>query len=154
LRGQRCKFITGKSPGEIHEESSAPISRLGLASRFRQQLLYCSLSLAAGQPFLDIFLAWTKDLSTVALFGALKSSPQQQRRQPSEDFRAALISVATLKRIESSSGIRGAADTLWKIQQALARAGIEFIAEEAGKGPGVRVKHALDRHALKATALS
>ena len=57
----------------------------------------------------------------------------------------ASISVATLKRIESASEIRGAADTLWKIQQALEAAGIEFIPEEAGRGPGVRLKQALDR---------
>ena len=57
----------------------------------------------------------------------------------------ASISVATLKRIESASEIRGAADTLWKIQQALEAAGLEFIPEEAGRGPGVRLKQALDR---------
>ena len=54
----------------------------------------------------------------------------------------ASISVATLKRIEGSSEIRGAADTLWKIQQALESAGVEFIPEEAGRGPGVRLKQA------------
>jgi len=54
----------------------------------------------------------------------------------------ASISVATLKRIESASEIRGAADTLWKIQQALEAAGIEFIPEEGGRGGGVRLKQA------------
>jgi predicted transcriptional regulator len=54
----------------------------------------------------------------------------------------ASISVATLKRIESASEIRGAADTLWKIQQALEAAGVEFISEEAGRGSGVRFKRA------------
>jgi hypothetical protein len=54
----------------------------------------------------------------------------------------ASISVATLKRIESASEIRGAADTLWKLQQALEAAGIEFIPEEAGRGAGVRLKQA------------
>jgi transcriptional regulator with XRE-family HTH domain len=54
----------------------------------------------------------------------------------------ASISVATLKRIESSSAIRGAADTIWKIQRALESAGVEFIPEDAGKGPGVRLKRA------------
>jgi hypothetical protein len=56
----------------------------------------------------------------------------------------ASISVATLKRIEGASEIRGAADTLWRIQQALERAGIEFIPEEAGRGAGVRFKKARD----------
>ena len=57
----------------------------------------------------------------------------------------ASISVATLKRIESSSEIRGAADTIWKIQQALESAGVEFIPEEEGRGPGVRLKRASRR---------
>ena len=52
----------------------------------------------------------------------------------------ASISVQTVKRIESSSEIRGAADTLWKIQKALEAAGVEFIPEEGGRGPGVRFK--------------
>ena len=54
----------------------------------------------------------------------------------------ASISVATLKRIESASEIRGAADTLWKIQQALEAAGVEFIPEEEGRAPGVRLRRA------------
>jgi hypothetical protein len=57
----------------------------------------------------------------------------------------ASISVATLKRIEGSSEIRGAADTLWKIQKALEAAGVEFIPEEDGKGAGVRLKQSRDR---------
>jgi predicted transcriptional regulator len=57
----------------------------------------------------------------------------------------ASISVATLKRIESASEIRGAADTLWKIQQALEAAGVEFISEEARRGPGVRLKRPQQR---------
>ena len=52
----------------------------------------------------------------------------------------ASISVATLKRIESAPEIRGAADTIWKIQRALESAGVEFIPEEAGRGPGVRLR--------------
>ena len=52
----------------------------------------------------------------------------------------ASISVATLKRIESSSAIRGAADTIWKIQDALEAAGVEFIPDEGGRGAGVRLK--------------
>jgi hypothetical protein len=56
----------------------------------------------------------------------------------------ASISAATLKRVEGSSEIRGAADTLWKIQKALEAAGVEFIPEEAGRGAGVRLKQARD----------
>ena len=52
------------------------------------------------------------------------------------------VGIATLKRIEASSEIRGAAATLWKIQTALEAAGIEFISAEGGKGPGVRLKEA------------
>jgi predicted transcriptional regulator len=52
----------------------------------------------------------------------------------------AAISIATLKRIEAASEIRGAADTFWKIQRALQAAGIEFIPEDDIKGPGVRLK--------------
>ena len=52
----------------------------------------------------------------------------------------AAISIATLKRIEAASKIRGAADTFWKIQRALEAAGIEFIPEEDVKGRGVRLK--------------
>ena len=36
--------------------------------------------------------------------------------------------------------IRGSVESVWKIQTALEAAGIEFIAAEAGKGPGVRLK--------------
>jgi hypothetical protein len=36
--------------------------------------------------------------------------------------------------------IRGSVETVWKIQQALEAAGIEFISAEGGKGPGVRLK--------------
>jgi hypothetical protein len=54
----------------------------------------------------------------------------------------ASISVQTIKRIESSSGIRGTAETLWRIQKALEAAGVEFIPPEEGKGPGVRLKAA------------
>ena len=53
----------------------------------------------------------------------------------------AAIGIATVKRIEAASEIRGAADTFWKIQTALERAGIEFIPADETKGPGVRLKH-------------
>ena len=54
----------------------------------------------------------------------------------------ASISVASVKRLETAAGVRGAAETIWKIQKALDAAGVEFIPEEAGKGPGVRLKQA------------
>ena len=54
----------------------------------------------------------------------------------------ASISVASVKRLETAAGVRGAAETLWKIQKALEAAGVEFIPEEAGRGPGVRLKQA------------
>jgi predicted transcriptional regulator len=57
----------------------------------------------------------------------------------------ASINVATLKRIEGSAEIRGTADTIRKIQRALEAAGVEFIPEDAGKGPGVRLRQAQDK---------
>jgi transcriptional regulator with XRE-family HTH domain len=53
----------------------------------------------------------------------------------------ASVSATTIKRLEGSSEIRGAAETLWKIQTALESAGVEFIPAEETKGPGVRLKH-------------
>ena len=52
----------------------------------------------------------------------------------------AAIGLATVKRIEAAPDIRGAADTFWKIQTALEKAGVEFIPIEAAKGPGVRLR--------------
>ena len=52
---------------------------------------------------------------------------------------AAGIGSATLKRVEATDQIRGAAGTIWKIEQALEKAGVEFIPAGAGKGPGVRL---------------
>ena len=54
----------------------------------------------------------------------------------------ASVHVATIRRLEAATVVRGAADTLWKMQQALEAAGVEFIPEEEGKGAGVRLKHA------------
>jgi hypothetical protein len=50
------------------------------------------------------------------------------------------IGLATLKRIEAASEIRGAAGSFWKIQRTLEDAGVEFIPEDDHKGPGVRLK--------------
>ena len=54
--------------------------------------------------------------------------------------RLASVHVATIRRLEAATEIRGAAETLWKIQIALEAAGIEFIPAEGGKGPGLRLK--------------
>ena len=54
---------------------------------------------------------------------------------------AASVGVATVRRLEAAeTQIRGSVESVWKIQKALEAAGVEFIPEEAGKGPGVRLK--------------
>jgi transcriptional regulator with XRE-family HTH domain len=58
----------------------------------------------------------------------------------SELAKLASVSPTTIKRLEAASQVRGAAETLWKIQTALDRAGVEFIPEDEHKGPGVRLK--------------
>ena len=51
------------------------------------------------------------------------------------------VGVATVKRIEVGSGkIRGAAQTNWKIQTALEKAGVSFIDAVENAGVGVRLK--------------
>ena len=54
--------------------------------------------------------------------------------------RMASVHVATIRRLETATEVRGSAETIWKIQSALEAAGVEFIAAEGGKGPGVRLK--------------
>lgn len=54
--------------------------------------------------------------------------------------KSASVHVATIRRIEATTDVRGAAETLWKIQKTLEAAGIEFISEEGGRGAGVRFK--------------
>lgn len=50
------------------------------------------------------------------------------------------VSSPTVKRMENSDGVvRGHAESVWKIQQCLEAAGIEFIAEDE-KGFGVRLR--------------
>jgi transcriptional regulator with XRE-family HTH domain len=55
------------------------------------------------------------------------------------------VSVPTIQRMESSDGnVRGVIDSLTKLVEALDRAGIELISENAisgGGGRGVRLKH-------------
>ena len=58
----------------------------------------------------------------------------------SELSRLASVSATTIKRLEGSSEIRGAAETVWKIQVALEKAGVEFIPQDDFKGPGVRLR--------------
>jgi transcriptional regulator with XRE-family HTH domain len=52
----------------------------------------------------------------------------------------ASVHVATIRRLETATGVRGAADTLWKLQQAFESEGVDFIPEEGERGPGVRLK--------------
>ena len=58
--------------------------------------------------------------------------------------RLAAIGVVTLKRLEAAgTEIRGSAQTIARIQQALERAGIIFIDQNDEAGPGVRLRHPL-----------
>jgi transcriptional regulator with XRE-family HTH domain len=57
-----------------------------------------------------------------------------------EVAKLAKVGISTLKRIELASEISGSARTLWRIEEALEAAGIEFIPAQGGKGPGVRLK--------------
>ena len=53
----------------------------------------------------------------------------------------ASIAVVTLKRLEAAgTEIRGSAQTMARIQQALESAGIIFIDQDAQAGPGVRLR--------------
>jgi predicted transcriptional regulator len=55
------------------------------------------------------------------------------------------VSLPTIQRMEASTGtVRGVIDTLTRVVEALDRAGIELIGENAvstGGGRGVRLKH-------------
>ena len=50
------------------------------------------------------------------------------------------LGIATVKRLEIATGVRGAATTLWKVQTALEKAGVEFLSAGEGTGPGVRLR--------------
>ena len=52
----------------------------------------------------------------------------------------ASVHVATVRRIEAGPELRGAAETLRKIQTALEKAGIEFIPAEEHRGSGLRLR--------------
>jgi len=53
------------------------------------------------------------------------------------------VATSTLKRIELAEEITGSARTLWKLQTALEKAGVEFIPEDDLKGPGVRLRDSM-----------
>ena len=55
---------------------------------------------------------------------------------------SATVHVASIRRLEAASEVRGAADTIWKVEAALEKLGVEFIPAEGGKGPGVRLRQA------------
>ena len=48
----------------------------------------------------------------------------------------ASVSATTIKRLEGASEVRGAADTLWKIQRAFEKAGVEIHSCGRGEGTG------------------
>lgn len=49
---------------------------------------------------------------------------------------------STLKRVEARPGaVKANTKTVWALQQALEKAGIEFIHADAKGGPGVRLRH-------------
>jgi transcriptional regulator with XRE-family HTH domain len=50
------------------------------------------------------------------------------------------VGINTVKRVEQSAQMAGSVRTLWKIQTALEKAGVEFIPGDESKGPGVRLK--------------
>lgn len=50
------------------------------------------------------------------------------------------VALSTIRRMESSEvRLRGNAESIWKVQQALEDAGVVFI-DENGGGPGVRLR--------------
>ena len=58
----------------------------------------------------------------------------------SELASAAGIGLATVQRLEAQDGVlRGMSDTIWKIQDALEKAGIVFIDDDETGGPGLRL---------------
>jgi transcriptional regulator with XRE-family HTH domain len=52
----------------------------------------------------------------------------------------ASVSATSIKRVEAAPEVRGAAETLWKLQTALEKAGVEFIPADELKGAGVRLR--------------
>jgi transcriptional regulator with XRE-family HTH domain len=55
--------------------------------------------------------------------------------------KTASVGIATIRRLESGGDqVRGAAETLWKIEKAMQDAGIIFIPPDEQAGPGVRLR--------------
>ena len=50
------------------------------------------------------------------------------------------LGIATIKRLELSTELRGAATTIWKVQITLEEAGVEFLSADDESGPGVRLR--------------
>ena len=56
---------------------------------------------------------------------------------------AASLGVATVRRLENADQkVRGSAESVWKIQTALEKAGVQFIPADDAMGPGVRLRGA------------
>ncbi len=52
------------------------------------------------------------------------------------------LALSTIKRMEASDGLlRGTAENVWKVEQALENAGVAFIDESNELGPGVRLRN-------------
>ena len=59
---------------------------------------------------------------------------------------ATLLSLTTIKRIEASRDrVSGRAENLHRIEKALEKAGVVFIASDENGGPGVRLRDDPDR---------
>ncbi len=55
------------------------------------------------------------------------------------------VALSTIRRMESSEvRLRGNAESIWKVQQALEDAGVVFI-DENGGGPGVRLRDRVEK---------
>lgn len=53
---------------------------------------------------------------------------------------AAELGVSTVKRMEASAAlVQGNGGNIWRLQEVLVAAGVEFIAPDANAGPGVRL---------------
>jgi transcriptional regulator with XRE-family HTH domain len=86
----------------------------------------------------------SQDATTMISAAQIRAARALLNINQEELAKIASVHVATIRRLETATGVRGAADTLWKLQDALERKGVEFIPEEAGKGPGVRLRQARD----------
>jgi transcriptional regulator with XRE-family HTH domain len=64
------------------------------------------------------------------------------------------VGINTVKRVEQSAEMAGTVRTLWKIQTALEKAGVEFIPGDATKGPGVRLARSERTSRTKASGRS